>query len=147
VNLRFIFMNGIKETITLPNAIYVEAAAHLQRCYPAEGCGFLAGRNGRIDRHYPIANIENNPTRYRMDPAAQLAALLEMGELERELIAIYHSHPHGPARPSASDIAEWRYPEAAMMIISLADAARPIVRAYQVAQGRIVNCSVIVARP
>jgi [CysO sulfur-carrier protein]-S-L-cysteine hydrolase len=139
------FLNQINQAIRLPGAIYAEAAAHLRRCYPAEGCGFWAGCDGRIDRHYPIANIARDPIRYyRMDPAAQLAALLAIEAQERELIAIYHSHPHGPARPSVSDVAEWRYPEAAMVILSLADDGRPTLRAYRLAQGNVIDCSLII---
>ncbi len=38
-----------------------------------------------------------------------------------ELVAIFHSHPQGPAYPSATDIAEFFYPGTAVMIASPAD--------------------------
>jgi proteasome lid subunit RPN8/RPN11 len=45
-----------------------------------------------------------------MEPGEQLKAMLAIEEAGEELLAIYHSHPGGPAWPSPSDVAEAAYP-------------------------------------
>ena len=42
-----------------------------------------------------------------------------MRENGEELFAIYHSHPHAPATPSATDLQQAAYPTALYLIISL----------------------------
>jgi [CysO sulfur-carrier protein]-S-L-cysteine hydrolase len=130
--------------LILPRVMYEQALSHLRDCYPEEGCGFLAGRNNQIAAVYPVSNLLHSLTAYRMDPAGQLAALLAIEEASWELIAIYHSHPQGPQRPSPSDIAQWHYPEAAMIIISLADGKRPSAHAYRLAQGRATDYPLLI---
>ena len=55
-----------------------------------------------------------------MEPAEVMAALREIDDRNWRLGAIVHSHPHGPAVPSPTDLREARYPDALMMIVSLA---------------------------
>jgi [CysO sulfur-carrier protein]-S-L-cysteine hydrolase len=126
--------------INLPQAIYEQLLAHLQDCYPAEACGFLAGSEGLVSHHYPVASLLASRTAYQMEPAAQLEALQEIEAHGRELLAIYHSHPHTPARPSARDRQQWHYPEAAMIIVSLVERQRPQIRAYRFQAGRFIDC-------
>jgi [CysO sulfur-carrier protein]-S-L-cysteine hydrolase len=130
--------------INLPRAVYDQLLAHLQDCYPAEGCGFLAGSEGLVSRHYPIANLLASTTAYQMEPAAQLEALLDIEAHGRELLAIYHSHPHSPAQPSRRDRQQWYYPEAAMIIVSLAKKQRPLIRAYHCREGRFTAFSLAI---
>jgi proteasome lid subunit RPN8/RPN11 len=75
-----------------------------------EVCGLIAG----IDHHarilIPIANQLHSPIRFRMDPLEQLRALDRIDNEALELLAIYHSHPNGPAIPSPTDVDEASYP-------------------------------------
>jgi proteasome lid subunit RPN8/RPN11 len=64
-----------------------------------------------------VTNELHSATRYRMDPAEQLQAFLMIGELDLELLGIYHSHPCGPPTPSETDIAEAAYPDAVYVIL------------------------------
>ena len=43
----------------------------------------------------------------------------QMRQAREELLAIYHSHPRGPAQPSASDIEMAFYSEAVYLIAAL----------------------------
>jgi proteasome lid subunit RPN8/RPN11 len=53
------------------------------------------------------------------------------------MLAIYHSHPEGPQMPSSSDVAQAFYPDAAHVIVSLADRRHPVARAFMIMKGRV----------
>ncbi|MEZ4594001.1 MAG: M67 family metallopeptidase [Chloroflexota bacterium] len=106
---------------------------HLQTCYPEEGCGLVAGDElGRVTAVYPIENSRHSPTAYRMNPQQQIQAMLDLEANGWQLLAIYHSHPHGPETPSSTDIQQATYPEALSIIVSLADLTEPTVRIFQI---------------
>jgi proteasome lid subunit RPN8/RPN11 len=72
-----------------------------------------------------------------MDPSEQLAAMVDLEEHGWKLLAIYHSHPHGPQVPSSADVAQAYYPEAAYLIVSLIDRRQPHVRAFMIMAGQV----------
>jgi proteasome lid subunit RPN8/RPN11 len=90
--------------------------AALEAALPEEGCGLLFGRGPCVERVVPIPNALHSTVRFRLEPRAQLAAMQEADEQGLELLAIYHSHPCGPDHPSATDIEEAAYPQAAYLI-------------------------------
>lgn len=95
-----------------------QMAEHVQACLPAEACGVAGGRDGQVEMVLPVVNSLNSAVSFRMDPLEQLKAFQYLEANHLELLAIYHSHPRGPERPSARDIAEYYYPEALMLIWS-----------------------------
>lgn len=94
--------------------------AEVARCAPEEACGLLAGRwageTCQVAVVFPVTNLLHSATRYRLDPAEQLAVFDQIDSLGLELVGIYHSHPTGPDHPSPIDIAEAYYPEAVYLI-------------------------------
>ena len=126
-------------TLTLSRAVLDEMLAHVAGLWPEEACGLVGGRNGRAVRLYPVENTRHSPVAFEMDPLQQINAMLAMEAEGLELIAIYHSHPDGPARPSATDVANAYYPDAVQLIISLADRARPSVRAFTIIEGAVAE--------
>ena len=124
-------------TLTLTVPLYEQLLAGLQAAYPLEGCGLLAGQAGLVTRVYPISNAAASPTAYRMAPQEQIDAMLSLAAADLVLLAIYHSHPRGPAWPSATDVASAYYPDAAQLIVSLADRNRPEARAFVIDQERV----------
>lgn len=127
----------LAQSLTIKRVDYLAMLAHLQAVYPLEGCGLLAGRAGRVQRVYPVDNALRSPTEYEMDPHQQLKAMLDLEDAGLELLAIYHSHPQGPQEPSPTDVARAYYPEAAQIIVSLADPQRPSARAFSIAGGQV----------
>jgi len=125
--------------IELPLALYEAMLQQLQEAYPLEACGILAGRAGRVRRLYPVSNIRKSPAAYEMDAAEQLAAMVDLEEHGWELLAIYHSHPHGPQLPSSADVAQAYYPEAAYVIVSLSDQPHPRARAFTIISGQVTE--------
>ncbi len=125
------------EILSMKRSDYLAMLSQLRAVYPLEGCGLLAGRAGRVERLYPVDNALRSPTEYEMDPRQQLQAMLDLENAGWELLAIYHSHPHGPPEPSATDVARAYYPEALHVIVSLADRKRPSVRTFSISGGQV----------
>ena len=117
---------------------YVDVLLQLRRAHPREGCGFLVGRNGVVERHLPIPNVAARPDRFRMAPRRQVEALLAVARAGQEIVAIYHSHPQGPAWPSARDGSDLTFPDALQLIVSLRRRDRPVARAFAWRQDRFV---------
>jgi len=111
--------------------------AHARSQAPAEACGVLAGREGRVHRVYVLRNVAATPlTRFLADPEQQLQAFEDMEHRGLEMLAVYHSHPSSPAYPSPTDLAMATYPEVAHVIVSLSG-RRPAVRCYTIAGGAV----------
>jgi proteasome lid subunit RPN8/RPN11 len=78
--------------------------AEAARAAPAECCGLLLGREGRILENRRAANVAAEPLlRFEIDPAALFAAHRVARTGGPELVGYYHSHPAGHPRPSATD--------------------------------------------
>ncbi len=125
------------DELRLPPDLIEEMLTHAAAHYPEEVCGLLGGRDGRATLFIPIENDLHSTVAYRMEPQQQVQAMLAIDAAGLEIVAIYHSHPGGPARPSATDVVEANYPDSTQIIISLADRMRPEVRAYIIRDGQV----------
>ncbi len=107
--------------------------AHAREEAPNECCGYLRGREGRVEEMFRAQNPRRSPYGYELDPKSLLAA----NELDDQGydVAIYHSHPRSPAEPSQTDINLATYPHWTYLIVSLAD--EPHVRAWRIFDGRV----------
>ncbi len=123
--------------LQLAPGLMEEMIAHAAAHYPEEACGLLGGDGSYAARLYPVENLLHSPVAYEMEPLQQVRAMLDIEAAGLELVAIYHSHPGGPARPSITDVAQAYYPDSAQVIVSLADPARPDVRAYTIRDGAV----------
>jgi proteasome lid subunit RPN8/RPN11 len=75
-----------------------------KRAAPAECCGLLLGRDGKVQEARPASNVAHDPLRhFEIDPAALFAAHRAARAGGPELLGYYHSHPNGHPLPSASD--------------------------------------------
>lgn len=92
--------------------------AYVEACAPEEGCGLLAGRERQIELTILITNQDRSPLSYNMEPRELVKALYTIEDRGLQLLATFHSHPAGPSKPSATDLARYAYPEALMLIIS-----------------------------
>lgn len=95
---------------------YQAMADHVAREAPIEACGLVAGQGRRSCGVFPVPNLLQSPTRFRMEPEAQWRAMKTMLDQGLDILAIYHSHPSGPPRPSAVDEREMAYPNAVYLI-------------------------------
>jgi [CysO sulfur-carrier protein]-S-L-cysteine hydrolase len=117
---------------------YDVLVAHARAEFPNEACALLAG-NGRVEKVYALPNAEASPTFYVVEPQAQLAAMTEMDDLGWDLVGIFHSHTFTEAYPSRTDVELAAYPDAAYLILSLADQAAPELRAFRIAGGEVTE--------
>jgi proteasome lid subunit RPN8/RPN11 len=124
------------DVLHLKRPLYKAMLAHLQANYPLEACGILAGAHNQVKQIYTIDNILASPVAYEMDPRQQIQAMLALEEQGWEMVAIFHSHPTGPERPSPTDIAQAYYPDSVTIIVSLANRNQPVVRGFRIENGR-----------
>jgi proteasome lid subunit RPN8/RPN11 len=125
--------------VSLAAGLFEDIIDHAKQCYPKEGCGLLAGRQGMASRFIPVENISASETEYEMDPPELIGTLRDLRNTGEELVAIYHSHPHGPAHPSKRDIERAYYPDAAHLIVSLAEPQRPQAAVFRIVDGEVLE--------
>lgn len=137
----------------IPKTIVDEMMAHAQAEAPNECCGLLSGKEGVVSEIDKIGNLpSDNPAivdlkvppdrrfRYVMDPKEQLEAFKKMRKNGTELLAIYHSHPHSPAYPSATDVRLAFYTDVYYIIISL-EKEKPVVSAFRIVDQKITEAT------
>jgi proteasome lid subunit RPN8/RPN11 len=96
------------------------AVAHAREAAPAECCGVLLGAGDEVVEAVRTRNSADQPTRFLIDPRDHFDAIRSGRSRGLDVVGFYHSHPHSPAEPSETDIAEANYPDHLVLIVSLA---------------------------
>ena len=123
--------------LRISRAHYAEILDHCHREYPKEACGILGGTDGRVERVYPMTNVDGSPISYAMYPKEQLQVMTKLRQAGQQMLAIYHSHTASPAYPSPVDVKLAAYPDAAYVLVSLQDRAHPQLHSYRIVEGQI----------
>jgi len=126
---------------------------HCNAGYPNEACGILSGKEGRVEKVYPMTNAKPGPNYYEMDPEEQIRVMTDIRHAGLEMVGMFHSHPTGQAYPSSVDVekAYWpgtqlpNYPDAAYVIISLMNRTDPIVKGYLIDEGAVSEVQLKIA--
>ena len=116
---------------SLPSTVRRAMVAHARSDAPNECCGLLIGQGRLVRFAVPLSNVDPRPAvGFRVDPAEHIAVRRIVRRLTPKLsiVGVYHSHPRGPAVPSARDIAECHYPDWIFVIVGRDGRS---VRAYQ----------------
>jgi len=134
------------KTIELRRSIRDEIILHAQKDSPRECCGLLAGTvigsRSIANSRYPLVNDAANPEReYFASPEGLFKAMRSMRVAMQEMIAIYHSHPKGEAKPSHTDLELASY-KTVYLIVGLA--ATPEIRAFEFENGNATEVTIIV---
>jgi proteasome lid subunit RPN8/RPN11 len=95
--------------------------AHVQQTLPEEACGLVGGKEDISEVVFTVVNDLKSPVRFRMNAYEQVQALLKIEACGLDILAIYHSHPAGPAHPSQTDLDEFAYPGVPYLIWYLRD--------------------------
>ncbi len=120
----------------IPRAIVNEIFEHGKREMPIEACGYLAGKDGRVSVWYPMKNVDESREHYSLDPHEQFATVKKARNEGLDILAVYHTHPETPARPSVEDIALAYDPTIFYVIASLAQ-AEPSVNCFRIRNGEV----------
>lgn len=134
--------------LRLPRRFHDAVIAQSQTEAPRECCGLLAGPPGGHDLSadgvdlVPLNNAAPGLDFYEIDPGELFRVTRELDETRRDIVAIYHSHPTGPARPSATDIELAFWPDAWYLICALADGPAPHVRAFRIVDGQVSEAAI-----
>jgi proteasome lid subunit RPN8/RPN11 len=132
--------------IELEHGIYDRIVEQALREFPNECCGVIAANgDGRPVHVYEMRNADASPATYRLDGLEQLRVFEEMEQKGWELFAIYHSHTHSEAYPSETDRRLAFYPEARYLVLSLADRASPVLRAFRIDDGEVTEEELVIA--
>lgn len=97
-----------------------------EEAYPEECCGLLVGTlqdgHRRVTRIAASANVFDGDRRKRfeVDPRLILKFQRELRDGAERLVGHYHSHPDGPATPSATDAEMAWEPDLAWLIVPVA---------------------------
>lgn len=105
---------------SLKSEVVASVVAHARESAPAECCGVLIGTDGEVVDALRTRNAADRPTRFLIDPQDHFAAIRAARARQLDVVGYYHSHPHSPARPSDTDLAEATYPDHLSLIVSLA---------------------------
>jgi proteasome lid subunit RPN8/RPN11 len=84
----------------VPAAVRSALVEHALAERPNEACGLVAFRDGVAERYIPGRNRSASPYRFELevDPEAWFL------EDEGYELAVFHSHPSSPPRPSRTDV-------------------------------------------
>ena len=130
--------------LTIPAEIFAQMVALAQAQAPIEACGILAGKDITAQKLYAMTNVDNSSDHFAMEPAEQFAVMKAMRAEELEMLAVYHSHPITPARPSKEDIRLAFTPGVIYVILSLADEGNPVVKGFDIQDGDVSEVGVTV---
>jgi len=129
--------------LNIPNDVYRQMIAQARAEAPVEACGILAGVDGVVAKLYTMTNTDNSADHFRMDPAEQFNVVRAMRAAGTEMLAIYHSHPASPARPSQEDIRFGLMPKVTYVILSLVG-DEPAVKGFVIYDGQVTETSVTI---
>ncbi|HJP22401.1 MAG: M67 family metallopeptidase [Alphaproteobacteria bacterium] len=111
-----------KLAITKSQLRAIETAA--EATYPEEACGLLVGEGAaevRVTSLHPSDNLADEPgRRFEVDPALSLKLHKSLRHSDQRLVGVFHSHPEGPAKPSAHDLSRAWQPELAWLVTAVA---------------------------
>jgi proteasome lid subunit RPN8/RPN11 len=141
--------------IEIPQEVRDAMVEHAVRELPNEACGLLAGvaRGGpadvSVENFYPMANEDKSPLTYSLNQKEHERVVDEIDRKGWDLVGVFHSHTHTRAYPSPTDVERSQgprvfYPNANFVLVSLADRARPDLRAYIIADRGIEEQEVVV---
>ena len=120
--------------------VYEAMIRHSLSAAPLEACGLVAaGSEERAVMAYCLTNLDASPVSYTLDPSEHIRALHHAERNGWHLAAVFHSHPDGPAVPSATDVAKALEPEWLYFIVGLADLGRPTVRGFWIVDGVVTE--------
>ena len=118
-------------SLTIPRTLANKLLSLAQLAPETEICGLISKADGDKYRVYPVENIATDKSHvFEMQPQQQIGAFKSMRDQQENLFAIFHTHPHCEAIPSAKDMQDAAYNDALNIIISLSTRGVLDMRGY-----------------
>jgi proteasome lid subunit RPN8/RPN11 len=86
--------------VVVPAEVRSALVEHAEAELPNEACGLVALRDGVAERFYPGRNRAASPYRFELEIDPDVWFL----EDEGYELAVFHSHPSSPPKPSRTDV-------------------------------------------
>jgi proteasome lid subunit RPN8/RPN11 len=103
--------------VHLPEELRHQILEHCLATLPNEACGMLAMDGDRVVKVYPTGNDDESPISYTIPPQEHFDALTDAESHGWRLGGVFHSHPHGPARMSDTDVARVADPQWVYVVV------------------------------
>ena len=129
--------------IRIPHAIHDDLIDHARSGFPLEVCGILGGTDTTVSAIYRMTNTDASNEHFMMEPKEQFTVVKELRAKGISMLAVYHSHPESPARPSEEDIRLALTAGVSYVIVSLQHPAQPIIRSFRIANGVVTPEEVV----
>ncbi|MGA2091425.1 MAG: M67 family metallopeptidase [Endomicrobiales bacterium] len=110
---------------------------------PVEACGVLAGKDTTAVKLFPMKNIDQSSEHFTLDPKEQFDVIRRARQEGLDILAVYHTHPETPARPSWEDIRLAYEPNIIYVIASLAHGTQSI-KAFRIVGGEVKEEQLII---
>lgn len=128
--------------LVLQEHVHAEMLAHARDGLPHEACGLFAadGADTEVHTFFPMRNMAASSEIYRLDPLEMRAVEETSDGRGVQLVGVMHSHPHGVAYPSPTDVSDasafdpfggWHY-----IIVSLQE-SEPVLRSFRIVDGEV----------
>jgi proteasome lid subunit RPN8/RPN11 len=86
--------------VVIPAEVRSALVEHAEAELPNEACGLIALRDGTAERFFAGRNRAASPYRFELEVDPEVWFL----EDEGYELAVFHSHPSSPPRPSRTDV-------------------------------------------
>ncbi|HEX2111351.1 MAG TPA: Mov34/MPN/PAD-1 family protein [Gaiellaceae bacterium] len=117
--------------MVVPAAVRSALVEHAEAERPNEACGLVAFRDGVAERYIPGRNSAESPYRFELEVDPQAWFL----EDEGYELAVFHSHPSSPPRPSRTDVENIGLWEGRLYLILEARTGK--LAAWRIRDGRV----------
>lgn len=120
-------MENVKKII-IPQELFYQLVAHAEATKPNEAVALIAGKIkddiAIAKTVYTPENIDHSKATFTVDPLILLKIYTEVENQEKQIIAIYHTHP-APPRPSNTDLSYMEVNPYIWLISSTSTPERP----------------------
>jgi proteasome lid subunit RPN8/RPN11 len=129
--------------LVLPNDLRGTILKAAVRAYPNECCGLLLGiYDGdviAVDEVMESENLSAAPRNsFEIDMRLRLRLQKALRGTGRDIVGHYHSHPDGPAEPSARDLEQAWEPDLVWVIVGVTGNEVDDIRAFRLDRGSSV---------
>jgi proteasome lid subunit RPN8/RPN11 len=99
-------MENIKKII-IPQHLFLQLIVHAEATKPNEAVALIAGKTkdeiAIAELVFTPENVDNSTATFTVDPLVLLKIYTEVEKQDKQIIAIYHTHP-APPKPSITDL-------------------------------------------